>query len=117
MCQVHRICMLASDPLAKYLWCCCLPPPPFAPRPNLQISNYALPGHECRHNKAYWHGRQYYAFGLGAASYLAGVRYSRPAKMAAYAAWVDALPAEPVHVAGSEMPSESQVGIVAQRAV
>ena len=43
------------------------------------------------HNQAYWQGVPYYAFGLGAASYLEGRRFSRPAKMQAYAAWVAAL--------------------------
>ncbi len=47
-----------------------------------EISNYALPGCECRHNVGYWTGVPYSGFGLGAASYLpqkdkakAAVRY------------------------------------------
>jgi coproporphyrinogen III oxidase-like Fe-S oxidoreductase len=55
----------------------------------LQVSNYAQPGQRSRHNQVYWRGEQYYAFGLGAASYLAGRRYSRPAKMKEYYAWVE----------------------------
>ncbi len=35
-----------------------------------EVSNYALPGHRCRHNMVYWEGQAYYAFGMGAASYL-----------------------------------------------
>ena len=35
-----------------------------------EISNYALPGHECRHNIGYWTGAEYAGFGLGAASLL-----------------------------------------------
>jgi hypothetical protein len=49
-----------------------------------QVSNYALPGHRCRHNQVYWQGTPYYAFGVGAASYLLGERFSRPAKMQEY---------------------------------
>ncbi len=35
-----------------------------------EISNYALPGYECRHNIGYWIGAEYAGFGLGAASLL-----------------------------------------------
>lgn len=35
-----------------------------------EISNYALPGYECRHNIGYWDGTEYVGFGLGAASLL-----------------------------------------------
>ncbi|MCD8337271.1 MAG: radical SAM family heme chaperone HemW [Lachnospiraceae bacterium] len=33
-----------------------------------EISNYARPGYECRHNIGYWRGREYMGFGLGASS-------------------------------------------------
>lgn len=36
-----------------------------------EISNYALPGRECRHNIGYWRGTEYAGFGLGASSFLA----------------------------------------------
>ena len=49
-----------------------------------ELSNYALPGHRCRHNMTYWTGGEFYAFGLGASSYLGGRRFARPRKMAAY---------------------------------
>lgn len=35
-----------------------------------EISNYARPGHEARHNAAYWHGAPYLGLGPGAHSYL-----------------------------------------------
>lgn len=41
-----------------------------------EISNYALPGFESRHNSKYWDFSPYYGFGAGAHSYVDGVRYS-----------------------------------------
>jgi len=42
--------------------------------PQYEISNYARPGFECRHNQAYWRAEPFYGFGPGAASFLDGVR-------------------------------------------
>ncbi len=39
-----------------------------------EISNYAKPGQECRHNLVYWHNETYAGFGTGAYSYINGVR-------------------------------------------
>ena len=39
-----------------------------------EISNYARPGHESRHNLVYWANDAYFGFGLGAARYVEGVR-------------------------------------------
>ena len=39
-----------------------------------EISNFARPGHRCRHNEIYWTGQEYYAAGPGAARYVDGVR-------------------------------------------
>lgn len=55
-----------------------------------EISNYAQPGHQCRHNRVYWENRPYYGFGMGAASYVAGKRFTRPRKIKEYYAWVEA---------------------------
>lgn len=49
-----------------------------------EISNYALPGMECRHNKGYWTRRNYVGFGLGAASMVDNVRWKNPADMGQY---------------------------------
>lgn len=54
-----------------------------------EISNYAKPGYQCRHNKVYWENQAYYAFGMGAASYLKGVRFTRPRTRKDYYAWVE----------------------------
>ena len=39
-----------------------------------EVSNFAVPGSECRHNMVYWNADEYFAFGPGAASYLDGLR-------------------------------------------
>jgi oxygen-independent coproporphyrinogen-3 oxidase len=40
-----------------------------------EISNYAKPGYECRHNIGYWERRDYAGFGLGASSMVGNVRW------------------------------------------
>ncbi len=55
-----------------------------------EISNYAKPGYQCRHNRVYWENRPYYGFGMGAASYSQGKRFNRPRKTKEYYAWVNA---------------------------
>ena len=41
-----------------------------------EISNFAVPGYECRHNLLYWKAREYAGFGAGAHSYLDSVRFN-----------------------------------------
>ncbi len=53
-----------------------------------EISNYAKPGHQCRHNRVYWQNRPYYGFGMGAASYVGGKRFTRPRRTQEYYQWV-----------------------------
>jgi putative oxygen-independent coproporphyrinogen III oxidase len=53
-----------------------------------EVSNYARPGFECRHNRTYWENRSYYGFGMGAASYWKGQRFIRPRKRRDYYNWV-----------------------------
>lgn len=49
-----------------------------------EISNYAKPGQECRHNIGYWTGVEYLGFGLGASSYVNGCRFSNVEDMKTY---------------------------------
>ena len=62
-----------------------------------EISNYALPGRECRHNLVYWKRGNYVGFGLGAASMVENVRFENTRKMQEYLAEYPGVPdAEPV---------------------
>ena len=49
-----------------------------------EVSNFALPGHECRHNQAYWLGEDYLGLGASAVSTVAGVRRTNPTTVAGY---------------------------------
>lgn len=41
-----------------------------------EISNYARPGYECRHNISYWERTDYLGFGIGAASLFEEIRHT-----------------------------------------
>ncbi len=49
-----------------------------------EISNYARPGKECRHNCGYWTRKEYRGFGLGAASMIGETRFSNVRDLNAY---------------------------------
>lgn len=49
-----------------------------------EISNYAKPGYECRHNLSYWERTDYKGFGIGAASLLKEVRYKNSTDLQKY---------------------------------
>ena len=63
----HTMDRLAAEGLAMY-----------------EISNFARPGHESRHNLVYWANDAYFGVGLGAARYLRGVRSSNTRDLPAY---------------------------------
>jgi oxygen-independent coproporphyrinogen-3 oxidase len=54
-----------------------------------EISNYALPGLECKHNLGYWSGKNYVGFGLGASSYVGNVRWKNTDFMKEYLEFSD----------------------------
>jgi oxygen-independent coproporphyrinogen-3 oxidase len=71
-----------------------------------EISNFARPGYESRHNKAYWNDSSYWGLGLSSHSYARdegpfGTRFWNPKSLPAYAeqveakatSWAQALPA------------------------
>ncbi len=49
-----------------------------------EVSNFALPGHECRHNLAYWQGEDYVGLGAAAVSTYGRRRRTNPATVSAY---------------------------------
>jgi len=51
-----------------------------------EVSNFALPGEECRHNQVYWRQEPSLGFGLSAASYVDGVRWTNTGSMQRYLA-------------------------------
>lgn len=60
-----------------------------------EISNFALPGYESKHNCMYWRNRGYYGIGAGAHGYAHGVRHMNVKGVREYiAATHDGLPRE-----------------------
>ena len=74
-----------------------------------EISNYAQPGYQCRHNQVYWHNQPYYGFGMGATSYVWGQRFSRPRKLKDYSQWVQTLPRDQGQI---DCPVNTQLEII-----
>jgi oxygen-independent coproporphyrinogen-3 oxidase len=64
-----------------------------------EISNFARPGHRCEHNANYWRNGSYIGLGVGAASYLDGVRSTHTRDLETYCA---------AALAGSEIPGECE---------
>ena len=54
-----------------------------------EISNFALPGYECCHNRRYWAGAEYLGLGCSAHSYNGGVRWNNLAGAGVYTEWLD----------------------------
>lgn len=49
-----------------------------------EISNYAKPGCECRHNMGYWQRKEYLGIGLGASSLIRNTRFCRSFDLTGY---------------------------------
>jgi len=49
-----------------------------------EISNFAKPGHECRHNLIYWRQQDYYAVGAGAVGCVGNERWTNQKTLHAY---------------------------------
>jgi oxygen-independent coproporphyrinogen-3 oxidase len=67
-----------------------------------EISNHARPGFESRHNLAYWANHAHFGFGVGAASYVHGVRRLNTRDLGSYIR--RALAGEPTHFQSEELP-------------
>jgi len=66
-----------------------------------EISNFARPGRECRHNLNYWRNGEYWGYGAGAFSYVEGVRRGNERHLGRYA--------EAVRVRGEAFVSEERL--------
>lgn len=64
-----------------------------------EISNFARPGFECRHNHVYWDGDEYWGFGPGAARYLGG---RRETNIRSVLGWISRLEQQQSPVADAE---------------
>ena len=71
-----------------------------------EISNWARPGHECRHNLLYWSQGDYAGFGCAAHSHRAGRRWWNVHTPDRYIALVSA--GAPVEAAGEELDVETR---------
>jgi len=49
-----------------------------------EVSNFARPGYESRHNQTYWRDEEYYAVGMGASGYVDGVRFDNTRNLGSY---------------------------------
>lgn len=72
-----------------------------------EISNYARPGYECRHNMGYWTRREYLGFGIGAASLYRETRFSNTADREAYMEAPLAAGSEPQILTAEEQMEET----------
>ncbi len=54
-----------------------------------EVSNFARPGHACRHNLGYWTDREWLGLGPSAHSYLAGDRFSNVESLREYHRFVE----------------------------
>lgn len=57
--------------------------------PPYEISNFAAPGEECRHNLLYWRGGDYAGLGPAAASHIQGRRWRNTPNLGAWEAGID----------------------------
>jgi oxygen-independent coproporphyrinogen-3 oxidase len=54
-----------------------------------EISNYARPGRECRHNRKYWSGDEYLGLGSSAHSHRRGRRWNNSPASLVYCEWLE----------------------------
>ncbi len=74
-----------------------------------EISNFARPGRQCRHNLTYWHNLPYIGLGPAAASYDRGIRRTNTPDLPAYVAAIAsgrAAPAEKEQLIGRQAMAE-----------
>ena len=72
-----------------------------------EVSNWAIPGHECRHNRLYWSQGDYRGFGCAAHSHAAGRRWWNVRTPERYLSLV--ADGRPVEAAGEKLDDEERV--------
>lgn len=80
-----------------------------------EISNFARPGFRCAHNANYWRNGAYVGLGVGAASYLDGVRSTHTRDLAAYC--VAALDGKPIAGDSECLQGDARTGEAAMLAL
>ena len=70
-----------------------------------EISNFAKPGYECRHNIGYWKRVDYLGVGLGASSLIDNVRYSNTRDLYTYLS----VPADSLHETAAQITRNEQM--------
>ena len=73
---------------------------------NYEVSNWARPGHECRHNMTYWRQGNYRGFGCAAHSHERGRRWWNVRTPERFISLVDA--GEPTEAAGEDLDEATQ---------
>ena len=66
--------VVAAEEEERAMYAAAIDRPAAAGLAQYELSNHARPGRDCRHNRAYWSGDDFEAFGPGAANLLGGVR-------------------------------------------
>ena len=70
-----------------------------------EVSNFAKPGYECRHNIGYWKRVDYLGVGLGASSLIDNVRYSNTRDLYTYLS----VPADSLHETAEQITRNEQM--------
>lgn len=70
-----------------------------------EVSNFAKPGYECRHNIGYWKRVDYLGVGLGASSLIDNVRYSNTRDLYTYLS----VPADSLHETAEQTTRNGQM--------
>ena len=70
-----------------------------------EVSNFAKPGYECRHNIGYWKRVDYLGVGLGASSLIDNVRYSNTRDLYTYLS----VPADSIHETAEQITRNGQM--------
>jgi oxygen-independent coproporphyrinogen-3 oxidase len=97
--QAREPAAFADDRLEARLYAVAIEKLTAAGFEHYEISNFARPGFRCVHNVNYWRNGAYLGIGVGAASYLGGVRSTHTRDRPAY---------EAAALAGLPIPGESE---------